>query len=54
MYKSYQYGLSMQAVMQRVGEHYEYSNSLLLGHGAFALVFKGHRIKVMSGIVNSL
>ncbi len=30
--------------MQRVGE-YEYSSDLL-GHGAFALVFRGRRMKV--------
>ena len=32
-------------VMHRVGE-YEYSSGSLLGHGAFALVFQGRRVKV--------
>lgn len=39
--------------MERVGE-YEYSRKDLIGHGAFALVYKGHSVKVKAVICASI
>ena len=39
-------GRTYVAEMESVGEHYEYATKDLLGHGAFACVFKGRSKEV--------